>query len=251
MSLIRIAARIAAVEALKGNTLVGDNVLDSEIGAFSQGADGTTRTDEDRPFIAVYTDGSENKDNALRSMSVNGMTDFIFESGVTTTMTVTDPDTLETVVMPGIPATDKAFEFYLDMIARQIADTLTNPDNAWAEVFRGLTSGVQGIKRARTSSDASGVRLAGQQITVSAVLVNEPVRGAVMAVTHPLAKFFALAADLEGTAVAKQIAMMQDQLAGTVSDYKVMQQRFGRTSAEARSTGLEVVGGPIVAGVNE
>lgn len=249
MSLVRIAARIAAVEALKGNTLVGDNVLDSEIGAFSQGADGATRTDEDRPFIAVYTDGSENKENALRSMSVNGVTDFIFEAGVTTTMTVTDPDTLETVVMPGIPATDKAFEFYLDMIARQIADTLTSPDNAWAEVFRGLTSTFHGIKRARTSSDSSGVRLAGQQITVSAVLVNEPARGVALAETHGLSKFFALASTLPDPVVATQIALMQAQLSGTVSDYKIMQQRFGRTNAEAAATGLEELGAPIVAGV--
>lgn len=33
MSLARIALRIAAVEALKGKTLVGDNVLDSPNGA--------------------------------------------------------------------------------------------------------------------------------------------------------------------------------------------------------------------------
>lgn len=57
MSLIRIAARMAAVRALRGRTLVGDNVLDSQIGALDVGADGELRTEEDKPFISVYTHG--------------------------------------------------------------------------------------------------------------------------------------------------------------------------------------------------
>lgn len=122
MSLNRIAARIAAVQALRGKTLVGDNVLDSDIGALDVQADQSLRTDQEKPFISVYCDASVNKDGGgLRGLVANGQTDFLFEAGIAATMTVTDPDTDESHVVPGIPATDAAFEFHLDMVLRQIS----------------------------------------------------------------------------------------------------------------------------------
>ena len=54
----RIALRIAAVQALKGRTLVGDNVLDSRMTALDVDDDGNARTDEDRPFISLYESGA-------------------------------------------------------------------------------------------------------------------------------------------------------------------------------------------------
>lgn len=245
MSLIRIAARIAAVEALKGATLVGNNVLDSEIGAIDISADGAARTDEESPFIAVYTDAATTEGADLRSLSVNGVTDFLFETGITATMTETDQETgASTLIGVGIPATDRAFEFYLDMVARQIGDTLAGP-SAWAEVFRKLTTNFVSVKRARTSGDGAGVRLAGQQIIIRAELFNEPVTGAALAATHPLMRFFALAATLNDPTIATQVALMQAQIAGSVTDYKIMQHRFGRTDSEAAATALEVIGAPI------
>ena len=56
MSLTMMALRIAAVEALKaGGTMVGTNVLDSQISAIDQTVDGDLKTDQKRPFIAVYS----------------------------------------------------------------------------------------------------------------------------------------------------------------------------------------------------
>ena len=53
MSLIRYAVRVAAVEAVRGRTLVAGNVLDSENGSLDVLADGTLRTDQDRPFSSI------------------------------------------------------------------------------------------------------------------------------------------------------------------------------------------------------
>jgi hypothetical protein len=180
MSLVRIAVRIAAVEALKGKTLAGENILDSEIGALEADADGALRTVEDRPFVTVYTDAAITKDadTSLRSMVLNGATQILFEAGITAAMTETDPDTDESKLIGiGIPATDRAFEFHLDMVARQIGDALTDPENEWAQIFSAFIQRYVLIERARTSGDDNGVRLAAQQIKLTVDLIADPVKG--------------------------------------------------------------------------
>ena len=253
MSLVRIAARIAAVQALKGNTLVGDNVLDSQIGALDVAADGTLRTDEDRPFISVYTDSAkaDGEDATLRSFSINGDTEFVFEAGVTAAHIETDPETGESTIYPGIPGTDSAFEVHLDLVVRQIGDALSDADNAWAEIFRKLVSVFSKIERARTSGDGNGVRLAAQQLRVTAVLRPDPIRGTELKPTHPLAMFFAKAATLTvpnpdhdpddpdspasipDPVVSAQVALMQAQLSGAEYDWQSMMRRYGLTRTEA------------------
>lgn len=234
MSLVRIAARIAAVQALRGRTLVGDNVLDSQIGALDVTADGSLRTDEDRPFIAVYADGGKSDDemSLLRAFVPNGATEFLFESGVTTAHTVTDDDSGESVVYPGIPATDANFEFLLDIVARQIGDALNDPANEWAEIFRRFVMRFEKVERARTSNDGSGVKLAAQQVKVTATLFADPVKGAELKATHPLAKFFAKAAELDDPVVTAQVALMQQQLAGTEFIWQTDLRRYGLTKEE-------------------
>lgn len=244
MSLVRIAARIAAVESLKGKTLVGGNVLDSEIGAIDVSADGSARTDEEKAFIAVYTDaGSADVD--LRSLNKNGVTDFLFEAGITAAMVDRDPETGAAVIIPGVPATDRAFEFFLDMVVHQIGAALTDPANEWAEVFRGLTTRFVSTKRTRTSNDTGGVRMAAQQVMVQADLIADPVRGITLAPTHGLSKFFAKAVTLVDPVIDAQVALMRAAIAGSVSDFDVMRARFGRKAGEGAATGLEVQGAPI------
>ncbi|MBY3434825.1 hypothetical protein [Rhizobium laguerreae] len=230
MSLMRIAARIAAVQALKGKTLVGDNVLDSQIGALDVAADGTLRTDEESPFITVYTDAGKSESNRLRSWVDNGSTEILFEMGVTAAHIVTDPDTGESTVYPGIPGTDSAFELMLDVVARQIGDAMSDPDNGWADVFRGLHLGNATIGRARTSSDGAGVRLAAQQIKLTVDLFPDPVSGVELKPAHPLAKFFAKAAEVPE--LATRVDLMQACLAGSAYDWKTNLRRYGLTRAE-------------------
>lgn len=235
MSLMRIAARIAAVQALKGKTLVGDNVLDSQIGALDVAADGTLRTEEERPFITVYTDAAKSEDNRLRSWVDNGATEFLFEAGVTAGHTVTDPDTGESVIYPGIPGTDASFELLLDIVARQIGDAMTDPDNEWATIFARMNMGNMSVERARTSSDSAGVRLAAQQVKLTVKLVADPARGATLKPDHPLAQFFARAATLNDPVVDEKVELMQLCLAGSVPEWNVDLRRYGHTKAEGDS----------------
>ncbi|MBX8828177.1 hypothetical protein HBA93_21460, partial [Ochrobactrum sp. SFR4] len=87
-----IAVRTAAVLALKGSTLVGDNVLDSEIGAIDINDDGTISITDGRPFIAVYSDASFSAapNTDLRALVTNGNTEIVFETGVTAQMVETN-----------------------------------------------------------------------------------------------------------------------------------------------------------------
>lgn len=237
MSLNRIAARIAAVQALRGRTLVEDNVLDSDIGALDVQADQSLRTDQEKPFISVYCDASVNKDgpasDQLRALVPNGITEFLFEAGITAAMTVTDPDTDESFIVPGIPATDPAFEFHLDIVMRQISDALTDPTNEWAEVFRKFCRSFISIERARASGDDKGVRLAAHQLKLTVDLWPDPVRGMELKPEHPLAMFFAMADACADSVMAAKVAMMRAQLNGDEHDWQLALRRYGMTHGEA------------------
>lgn len=241
MSLMRIAARIAAVQALKGKTLVGDNVLDSQIGALDVAADGTLRSEEESPFITVYTDAAKSEDNRLRSWVDNGATEFLFEMGITAAHFETDPDTGESVLVGfGLPSTDANFEFSMDLVARQIGDAMTDPANEWAEIFRDMHMGNMSLERARTSNDSGGVRLAAQQIKLTVDLFADPARGAELKPAHPLARFFAKAAELDDPGVNKQVENMQACLAGSAPGWKIDLRRYGHTRTEGDNLLLTV-----------
>lgn len=236
MSIIRIAARISAVEAIRGKTQVGGNVLDSEIGVLDIAANGSLRTDVDKPFVSVYTDGSKLTDGVeLRSLSSPGLLDIIFEAGITTAHAITDPQTDESVVL-GMPATDSTLEFQLDMILRQIADALNDPDDEWAGIFRSLCRSFVSVERARVTGDTNGVRLAAHQMKIVAEMVHEPVSGRSLNPVSPAAKFFEKCeADLVASQpdMADKVALMRAQISGDATELQTAIRRYGLTMAEA------------------
>jgi len=233
--LARIAIRIAAVEALKGRTLIGDNVLDSQIGALDVAADDSIRTDQERPFISVYTDASRG-DGDGRSLHKAGATELTIEAGITAAMVVTDAETGASEVIPGLPATDPAFEFYLDCVGRQIATALTDPANEWAEIWRGLSSGIVSVDRKRTSDAASGTRIAAHQVVVTVDLLPDPVFGEPVAPTSIWAKLFAKMASTSHPYLATMQALVGTPADGT--DHDASRRRFGLTLDEARALTL-------------
>lgn len=248
MSLVRIAVRIVLVQALKGRTLVGGNVLDSEIGALDVSGDGTLRTDRDKPFLAVYTDAAQVIDLDLRSMKENGRTEILFEMGVTAAMTETNEKGESVIVGVGIPATDKAMEFLLDLLARQLADVLTDPDNSWSELYRAFCTRVVKIERSRAGNIADGQRLAGQQIKVIAELIEDPVKGEAIPVDAPFGEFLAAIEAMDDPDLLTQAALIRAQLQGANEDWETVQRRLGLTGDEVLALGLVPLGPePLVA----
>ncbi|MCX5571479.1 hypothetical protein [Kaistia nematophila] len=233
--LARIALRIAAIEALKGRTLVGDNVLDSQIGAIDVAADDSLRTDQERPFIAVYVDGSVIEERIdLRGLHKSGRTELTIEAGITAAMTETDPETGEsTVIGIGIPATDPALELYLDCVGREIAMALSDPGNGWAEIWRGLSSSILKIERKRTSDAASGTRIAAHQLVITLDLLPDPVFGAPIAPTSAWAAFFAKMEDADHPFLVKLLELVGEDAAP--SEVDITRRRFGLTLYEARA----------------
>jgi hypothetical protein len=167
MSLSRLALRIATVKALRGKTFAGNMVRDSEIAPIDETIEGETA-----PFVVVYTDESDtDPDVANEETSLFGRctyVDLTIETAVTTRM------------KPGpgsdwaIPPTDAGLEFTIDVIERQIRNALSDPDNAWAEMWRRLVREIKSQKSARGSSARKGVRFAGRQIVLTVDLAPEP-----------------------------------------------------------------------------
>ena len=190
--LSRLAIRIATVEALKGKTLVGNNVLDSEIGALDVAADGSIRTDTQKPFLSVYTDGSKAEgDLDARALHDCGRLDLTIEAGITAAMVETDPDTGESRIAGiGIPAADPAMEMYLDCVDRQVVTALTDPDNEWADLWRGLSLRAVTVERRRTA-DATGVRIAAHQTVIALDLLPEPAMAEPLEAGTPFDRFLA------------------------------------------------------------
>lgn len=247
MSLIRIALRIAAVEALKGRTLVGANVLDSPNGALDIQADGSLRTDAEKPFIAIFTDQGKAENITGRSLTENGACDIIFEMGVSSAMFQTDPVTSETVMIGiNIPATDSSREFFLDVVQRQIRDALTDPDNAWAEIYRNLHYRVRKIEFAGARNTEDGQKLAGHQMRLTVDLADDPVKGEGLHPETPLLKFLEALDATDDADYQEQAAKMRSLLTGSTEEWEQLQTRHGMTAGELLALGQ----GPLSADVD-
>ncbi|MDQ0314847.1 hypothetical protein [Amorphus orientalis] len=243
MSFVRMGLRIAAVEAVKGATLIGDRVLDSEIAALSTDANGAIRTDQEKPFISIYTDDGEMvlDSGAPGGLHENGTIDLVFEMGIAASMTVRNPETGESEVLTGVPATDRAFEVHADLVCRQIADALADRTNPWAEVFRGLRARVLKVRRARANSTEHAARLAAAQLKVTVELIDDPALGVPIDPDLPFGRLLALMETSEDPVLSPTAALIRAHLAGYREPWRVVQEQSGLGSRELAALGL----GPI------
>jgi hypothetical protein len=193
MSLTMMALRICAVEALKAaGTLVGDNVLDSEIAPIDMTADGRMRTSQDAPFIAVYTDGATSSDLQNTGLRSNGQVDLVFSYGVSRAMQKSNKQTGQAEIIDGIPVTDAHFEAVMDVLGVQISRVLVDPDNEWAQVLSELVLEWSSKEQLRSGSKIDAVRVAAGQLKFSVQTVADPYLGQVIAPATPWGRFLAL-----------------------------------------------------------
>lgn len=241
MSLTMMALRIAAVQALKaGGTLVGDNVLDSQISAIDQTADGQLRSDQQRPFIAVYTDAAKAKDLGQSGLRSNGRVDIMFNCGVSVTMAETNKETGETEIVDLFPATDANLEAVLDALDVQISRVLTDPDNPWAQVFGDFVQAYVAKEHVRSSSSAENVRLAAGQTKLTVDVFADPRHGQPLAEGGPWPRFMALMAEHGVPQLALFQQLVGDPLSGA---YEEFERLTGMTTRDAQSLRLYTFGG--------
>lgn len=258
MSLMRIAVRTAVVQAIKaGLTMAGDHVFDSRIGALDVTVDGSISTREDKPWVVVCTDasttgnardGSASPDSFRRAFVPNGWTTLTIDTGIASNMMDRDSETGESVLVSGIPVTDDGLELYLDLLARQIGDALTNPENEWAEAFRRLVQGIHNSERLRTSDDDKGVRLAAQQLKLTLDLRADPVKGDTEDGRTAVGAFLTVC-DKSNDANIQNIArLIRAEVSGAAGDATSIRRRFGHTAAEALALGYVLKSDAPIAG---
>ena len=235
MSIGRIALRIATIEALRGNTSVEGNVLDSEIGSLDVAANESLRTNQEKPFISVYTDSAKADDlGGGRRLWVNGLTELLIETGIAASMTETNQETGEsTIIGFGIPATDSAFELFLDVVDRETVAALMDPDNEWAEIWRGLVTDIAKVDRRRTADAETGTRMAAHQQCIVCEILPDPVYGAAIAPTSLWQKLL----DQMEIIDHPYLRSVRDLLGIDLAQSKTTEQRrrFGLTLDEARA----------------
>lgn len=207
MSLVMMALRISAVEALKaGGTLVGSNVLDSQISAIDLTVDGQLKTDQQSPFIAVYSEAANSDELGNSGLRANGVVELTFNCGIALTMWQTNKETGEGELdvdagewVQGFPATDANLEATLDVVGCQIARVLSDAENPWAQVFGNLCT-MSKKSVVRSSGAAENVRLACGQVKPTVDAYADPAVGTVFAEGSVWPSFLAL---MEANGVAQ------------------------------------------------
>ena len=236
MSLTMLALRIAAVEALKsGGTLVGTNVLDSQIGAIDLTADGQLSIEQQRPFIAVYTDAAKAPDLSRTGLRANGNVELSLNCGVSMAMAVSDKETGESTIVEGLPATDAHFEAILDVLDVQIGRVLTDPENPWAQVFGDFVQAYVAKEHLRTSSTSDSLRLAAGQTKLTLEVLADPVAGQTLPEGGPWFRFMGLMQEHD----IPQHALFVQLLGEPVNeDYPPFERLMGLTVSDSASLQL-------------
>lgn len=94
-------------------------------------------------------------------------------------------------------------------------------------------SGVKSVDRFRTSGESDGVRVAGQQIKMTASLIADPVPGDGVRETSAMGRFLARIDQVDDAATRQQMQLIADQISGNGMPWKIGQHRYGMTTKEA------------------
>lgn len=175
MSFARLALRIATVRAIKGRTIAGPRVTDSEIGPIDEAPYGAFI-----PFVVVYTDDAEAVQSGTDLLGNDGSVALVIETGITTRQKPEESDSPEGQPPADewvFPTTDAGMELTVDAIERQILAELARPSNAWGELWRDMATTITSKKSQRGSSAKDGVRFAGRQLVLTVGTYREPTPG--------------------------------------------------------------------------
>jgi hypothetical protein len=192
MNLVMDVLRLIAVRAIRGNTWVGQAVLDSPA------SPGDIRVRGNRaPFISVYVDEADMDLSETGSIAMFGQghtVRMVLEVGVASAhkfdaegQRVPDDQPVPAGghEVTSLDATDEGLEMQMGLIARQAMDALTSTatTNPWAEIFRTFTAGSfvkVDVRRGGQSGDQKNPapRYASRVLILHMQTLGEPPRGA-------------------------------------------------------------------------
>lgn len=172
MSLVALAIRIAAVQALKGATLAGAEVYDSPLDPFD-----LALAAREKPTIAVYTGEDRGTVEGRDWLAPDQMIDLSFQVMLPTAVPVPSGDGTVT-----LRTRDAGAEMVFDLVWRQISAVLMAGTSDWAELWRLFVGNTPSISaRPFIIEGEDGVRIAAQEIVIMASpTIGDPPFGAVL-----------------------------------------------------------------------
>lgn len=244
MSLCRLAAQICAVEALRGRTLAGDNVRDSETGLIRIDEDGNIDTAEQKPFINVFCDDAE-AEAERRGLMEGGKLTMTFEFGITEQMPLVtadgqfliDEESGGIVVGEHEKPSTAGINLLVETAERQIRVALADPANPWAALWAKFMSGPFKVDSRRGGSTKNGVRFGARQLAVTGMLTVDPAFGGEIRAGSTWRRFLdALAASEHDPLVATFESLLG--IGDPALDFLEAARRYGLATGEARALGI-------------
>jgi hypothetical protein len=138
---------------------------------------------------------------------------------------------------------DQGFEFFLDIVQRQIIDVLNDPDNEWSEIYRELHSQVLKTEYVGARNTDDGQRLAGHQLRKTVRLVDDPY-GAELTPGAPFTRFLEKIEASADPVYVSQAAAIRALFGGDTVPLSVLRRGLGFTQSEVGALGLAELGDP-------
>lgn len=244
-SMIALAARVAAVRALRGATAVSDNrILDSAMLPIDQMA-----TQEPQPFIVVSTEDETSQPDGRDINNGTRTLDLVIELGLAQGVEIELPPAEGggTAVAVSVPNTDAGLELSMAIIGRQIFNCLFGRGGGiWGHAFRELAGNVQRLQSRRGVPTKDGQRFAARQWIFTLQPIAEPAVGQVLEGT-PLALFFA-AAEADEDFNASVASAIRAAIEGVPADWPAVYDAAallgGYTDREGQMLGFGLVEPP-------
>lgn len=232
--IVALALRIAAVHALRGETAAGSRVYNSAITALDE-----LISAEPKPFIIVSTDEQSYSIVLNDALTGNRSVDIVIDVGVGSAVQFEEQG--QAFV---IPHTDAGTELSVNLLCRQVCQTLYEPNSggAWGSLFRKIASNSAKIAIKRGAGTENGVRFAAAQMILTVEPLAEPPFGT--APTYVWAELIAaLAGDPETAPLAP---IVQAAIIGEpIPAWKLPASMIGISDATADAIGVAPLAGQL------
>lgn len=165
MSLAALAIRACTFLALYKRTLAEDRVYDSALSALDE-----LIKEGPKPFLTVAIDECAGKPEGHNLLASTDRLLLVIETAIASPARVTVEG--EPTVMMVNPATDRGFEWSLDVITHQVITALTS-DPTWGDLWRRFVLSIGEVRRLR-GGDGKGTRFAARQLILEVHPVSDP-----------------------------------------------------------------------------
>jgi hypothetical protein len=173
MSIVRQLIQICMVEAFRGRTVAGDNVIDSNITAI-----GKLEFEGEAPVIAASVEESDQNEKSSRGFFGRPadlklyVQTAVAVKGTYLVVTGDGPDQEQELVEIG--STDAAREATLNILERQWKQALIDPANVWGNRFLQLVPDIGRVQDTRITDPEGGRKYAARVYEISGTAIAEP-----------------------------------------------------------------------------